>query len=64
MKNTRKRRLMSATAAAMVALMPVTLAPASTAQPAAEAPAPVVETVAQDDDSYYTQIIDMLNKRR
>ena len=40
MKNTRKRRLMSATAAAMVALMPVTLAPASTAQPAAEAPAP------------------------
>ena len=36
MKNTRKRRLMSATAAAMVALMPVTLAPASTAQPAAE----------------------------
>ena len=31
---------------------------------AAEAPAPVVETVAQDDDSYYTQIIDMLNKRR
>ena len=31
---------------------------------AAEAPAPVVETAAQDDDSYYTQIIDMLNKRR
>ncbi|WP_295629543.1 alpha/beta hydrolase family protein [uncultured Corynebacterium sp.] len=38
MKNTRTRRLMSASAAAMVALLPVTLAPAAVANPA-EAPA-------------------------
>ena len=47
MKNTRTR-LMSATAAAVVALMPVALAPTTLAQPAAEAPAanPVATPIA------------------